>query len=102
MKTYTVRQKSTGLYIPILERGAKRGGSRVEPTNERSPRMFPSHRSAQSFLGNWLQGIHQNEFTIDSYGNEDWGIKVTPQLHRNKADMEIVEFELVECIHEKK
>ena len=96
MKAYAVRQKSTGWFIPILKRGYKRGGSHSEPTADQPPRIFPSKLSARSFLGNWLQGIHENDFHIDWNGNEEGGIKVTPQPHRKKEDMEIVEFNLVE------
>jgi hypothetical protein len=95
MRTYAVRQKSTGLFIPVLKPGYKRGGSHSEPTNEHPPRMFPSRKSAQAFLGNWLQGIHERGF-IDEGGYEEDFIKVIPQPHRNKNDMEIVEFELIE------
>ena len=96
-KVYAVRQKSTGLFIPILERGKTRGGSWVEPTAERPLRVFPSRHSARSFLGNWLQGMFKNTYSVDHNGNEDYGLEVIKAPHRNKNDMEIVEFDLVEC-----
>jgi hypothetical protein len=96
MKAYAVRQKSTGYFIPILKRGFKRGGSHSEPTNDSPPRIFPSALSARSFLGNWLQGIFENDYSLDYNGNEDFSLRVTPQPHRKKNDMEIVEFDLVE------
>jgi len=98
MKAYAVRQKSSGMWIPNLPRGKRRGGSHLEPTSTDSPRLFPSMRSARAFLGNWLQGIHKPEsFDYDWNGNESsGGVVVVKQPHRVKEDMEIVEFELME------
>ena len=96
-KVYAVRQKSTGLFIPILPKGSGRGGSWTEPMAERPMRLFPSKHSARSFLGNWLQGIFKNRYFVDFEGNEDYGLEVIKVPHRNKEDMEIVEFELLEC-----
>ena len=96
MRVYAVRQKSTGWFIPILKRGYKQGGSHSEPSSDKPPRFFPSRHSARSFLGNWLQGIHENDFSVDYEGNEDYSVKVIKQEHRKKEDMEIVEFSLRE------
>ncbi len=95
MNCFAVRQISTGLFIPRLERGKRRGGSYLEPSNEREPRLFPNKISARAFLGNWLQGIMKNETTNDPEWPESY-IKTIKQPHRTKEDMEIVEFELVE------
>lgn len=96
MKCYAVRQKSTGLFIPRLETGKKRGGSRLEPSNKREPRFFHNKISARAFLGNWLQGIAEQHGFQNSYGEYEEDLKIIKQPHRNKEDMEIVEFELME------
>lgn len=98
MKVYAVRQKSTGLFIPRLKTGYKRGGSRLEPSNEREPRIFHSALAARAFLSNWLRGITEKNVAISLEGIEDWGNKVVLQPQRNKADMEIVEFECIEIV----
>ena len=97
MKVYAVRQKSTGLFIPRLETGKRRGGSWLEPSNEREPRFFHNKKAAQSFLGNWLQGIFKNE----NHSDYESGIVETyavpeKQPHRKKEDMEIIEFDCIE------
>lgn len=96
MKAFAVRQKSTGLFIPRLKRGNRRGGSHLEPSNERDPRLFNSKKSAQAFLGNWLQGIMKNSTYTTYEGEVEGRLEIIKQPHRNKSDMEIVEFNLVE------
>lgn len=96
MKVYAVRQKSTGLFIPRLETGKRRGGSYLEPSNEREPRIFHNKKAAQAFLGNWLQGIFKRDTYMTMDGVEDDGTTTIPQTHRKKEDMEIVEFECVD------
>jgi hypothetical protein len=97
-KAYAVRQRSTGYFIPILKRGYKRGGSHSEPSCTEPARLFPSRKSAQAFLGNWLQGIHERKYSQDyDSGYEEDYVDVKPQPHRNKSDTEIVEFDLVEA-----
>lgn len=96
MKAYAVRHKPSGLYIPRLETGKRRGGSHLEPSNEREPRLFFNKLSARAFLSNWLQGKFEQHSYITNSGDYDCDLKVTPQPHRRKQDMEIVEFELHE------
>lgn len=96
MKAYAVRHKPSGMFIPRLETGKRRGGSHLEPSNDREPRLFFNRLSARAFLSNWLQGIMKADYTVDYNGNEDYSIKVIPQPHRKKEDMEIVEFDLIE------
>ena len=92
LKAYAVRQKSTGLFIPRLETGRKRGGSRLEFSNEREPRLFHNKPAAKAFLGNWLRGIFERGWT----GDGDDFIKIIKKHDRNRDDTEIVEFELKE------
>lgn len=94
MKVYCVRQKSTGLFIPRLETGKRRGGSHLEPSNEREPRIFHNKAAASAFISTWVKGIYKPEdFYLDTQGNEvGGGLEIEPQPHRKKDDMEIVEF----------
>ena len=96
MKIYAVRQKSTGLFIPRLKTGKRRGGSYLEPSNEREPRFFHNKIAARAFLSNWCQGhfVTNTSNNPDTYG--DPYTDVIKQPHRNKNDMEIVEFEATE------
>lgn len=96
MKVFAVRQKSTGLFIPRLETGKRRGGSHLEPSNIREPRIFHSRQAARAFLNNWLRGIFYNDTFAGMDGIEDNGLKITKQPHCNKDDMEIVEFDCFE------
>ena len=96
MKAYAVRHKPSGLFIPRLETGKRRGGSHLEPSNKREPRLFFNRISARAFLSNWLQGTFENHSYQTYEGDWDSGLRVTPQPHRRKEDMEIVEFKLVE------
>lgn len=93
MKVYCIRQKSTGLFIPRLKNGQRRGGSHLEPSNEREPRVFHNAIAARAFLSSWLKGIFENTALYDDDGPD---VKCTPQPHRKKDDMEIVEFECAE------
>jgi hypothetical protein len=103
MKVYAVRQKSTGLFIPRLETGKRRGGSWLEPSNEREPRIFHNKQAARAFLSNWLQGIFKNETHINYEGTDEgtWAVP-EKQHHRKKEDMEIVEFDCIEIQGEQK
>lgn len=94
IKCYAVRQISTGLFIPRLPTGKRRGGSHLEPSNDREPRLFHNKIAARAFLGNWLQGIMKEDGYQNSYGEYEGGIKVVKQENRIKKDMEIVEFKL--------
>lgn len=96
MKAYAVRHKPSGTYIPRLETGKQRGGSYLEPSNIREPRLFFNVISARAFLSNWIMGIHERNNYQDMTGEYIYGIKIVRQLHRKKEDMEIVEFNLVE------
>lgn len=94
MKTYAVRQISTGLFIPRLKPGKRRGGSHLEPSNIREPRLFHNKISARAFISNWCQGVFKLSYPNSLDGECD--ITIIKQPHRIKEDMEIVEFELVE------
>lgn len=96
MKAYAVRHKPSGLFIPRLETGKRRGGSHLEPSAEREARLFFNQISARAFLSNWLRGKFENHSSQNWDGDYDDYVRVIAQPHRRKEEMEIVEFDLVE------
>ena len=96
MKAYAVRHKPSGKFIPRLETGKRRGGSHLEPSSEREPRLFFNRLAARAFLSNWLQGIFKQSNYQGYDGDYIDTLQVIPQPHRKKDEMEIVEFDLVE------
>lgn len=96
MRAFAVRHKPSGLFIPKLKTGARRGGSHLEPSNDREPRLFHNHLAARAFLSNWLQGIFKEHTYTDYNGYPESSLKIEKQPHRKKEDMEIVEFDLIE------
>ena len=92
LKAYAIRQISTGLYIPRLETGRRRGGSSLEFSDEREPRLFHNKNSARRFLSNWLKGVYTRKFD----NNGDDYLVIIHRVDRNKEDVEIVEFNLKE------
>jgi len=98
LATFAIRQKSTGMFIPGLEKGRRYGGSYQEPTNQRVPRLFYDSKTAKNFLVQWLLGHHKKIFEQSGEFGEDVreSITIIPQPHRKREDMEIVEFDLVE------
>ena len=90
IEVYAVRQKSTGLFIPRLKTGRRRGGSHLEPTDKREPRIFHNKQAAKAFLGNWLRGV---AITRTSDYDGDVFTEVLRRPHRKREDMEIVRLE---------
>lgn len=54
MKLFFIRERSSGLYIPRGKGIRGKGGTLEMPANALRARPFPSRRSANSFLGQWL------------------------------------------------
>lgn len=92
---YCVRQKSTGYFIPRIKVGNFKGGSYSEPEKDCVPRIFYSKTAAQSFINVWVKGIHK-DYSIKFDGEYEHTIKIEKQDHRNKNDMEIIEFKMIE------
>lgn len=76
-------------------------GNRGDPPYDRNPRLFFSRKSATNALTMWLQGVWKR----DQGTSHDWeGIpdgydeltSNTPPIPRNREEMEIVEFKLME------
>jgi hypothetical protein len=59
----------------------------------KEPRVFHNALAARAFLSSWLRGTFKNTAL---YGDDGPDVKCTPQPHRKKDDMEIVEFECIE------
>lgn len=97
MKVWAIRHKPTGGYLPRGEFRTIKGGSLVEPTLDKPPRLFQSFRAAKSALGHWLRGKYVSKSYIDfPTGEYEYQLNVIPQPHRKREEMEIVEFNLVE------
>lgn len=94
---YAIRHKHSGYYLPNPKGKNGSGGSFVEPVNPdvELPRLFLTHRSANSALTQWLKGHH-----IATWDCGDEGpafvdsITLKPQPNRHKEDWEIVEIHL--------
>lgn len=103
---FAIRHKPTGFFLPNPKGKGGNGGSFVEPVdgNEEVPRLFHKKQSAKAALTAWLRGHHYATWGYDDGDGFSWGsgqyvedISVKPVPGRNKEDMEIVAFQLVEC-----
>lgn len=94
-EAWAIRHKSTGAYLPHLNKGEK--PSHTKPTIGAFPRLFTSLRSAQSALNRWLEGKWQIEPVYQNYFGEWEGgdLYPTPVANRRPDEMEIVKFKLV-------
>ena len=99
---YAVQHVPSGLYLPAANGRNGRGGSHVEPSDER-PRLFPTERGAKNYLASWLKGKYvadRGEYT----GGPDWDsefyerIELIPQPHRKREEMAVVSLVLVSAV----
>lgn len=92
MERFAIRRRGTNLYLP--HRPGGRGYSNDEPVDADlpvGPRLFWNRLSAERALTAWLQGVwvkHTSSGT--QWEDYDERIKVQPQPHRRREDMEIV------------
>lgn len=99
LSLFFIRQRSTGLYMPVPGGHYQRGGTFDEPTDDGSnARIFRSKRAAKLALNAWLKGKwkHVSGSSYDWEGNRDdyEDVDIIPQPHRNPDDMEIIEKEI--------
>lgn len=103
MKTFALKQISTGFYLTTPKGRGGRGGSHLEPEQVSAinpPRLFHSVNAAKAALGQWLRGKVTCTRTggYDTH-SEDWYneeiLTVTPVSTRIRADMLIVEVQIV-------
>jgi hypothetical protein len=99
MKAWALRNKHTKLYLT-----AKRGSFSFDEPKVGTPRLHLSKRSAQNTLTTWLLGYVHWKTTPTTYdafnGDYDGGEVIrqyTKKPQRIRENMEIVEFDLVEC-----
>lgn len=83
-----IRHTPSGGFLPQM---ASYGFTRCEPTTEEPPRLFTRPGAAKQALDRWLEGAHYETFS----DGDTQKIEVHPRPHRRRADMEIVEIELV-------
>lgn len=97
---FYIRHKPTGNFMPVMK-----GPSYWNPNDAYSrqvPRTFLTKRSAIAALTQWLRGEHKPLRGWDQDGFESpryqvcLGTEVVPNADRNREDMEIVEYELIE------
>lgn len=94
MKAFAIRMKGTNLYLPRVVKG--NSFAELEADGGRlGPRVVTTRHAAQSILSQWLRGHFYVTVSGDEWDQET-ELTVEPQADRVKADMEIVEFELVE------
>lgn len=102
---FAIKHKPTGFYLPEPLGRMGRGGSHTEPVDcsgdNENPRLFVTKLGASRALSAWLQGKFNAERTWESDGEGFGGgyyvddlPSVTPQPHRKKEEMEVVEFHL--------
>ena len=101
---FAIKHKPSGFYLPEPLGRMGRGGSHTEPVdcsgNKENPRLFPTKLGASRALSAWLQGKFNAEREWESENEYGGGYyvsalpSVTPQPHRKKEEMEVVEFHL--------
>lgn len=107
MKTFAIKHLPTGQFMParLFKNGT--GWTYWNPTDgaqkpyDPTPRLFPTLRGAQNALSAWLQGEWQRVTGTDGdwetgYFDVDLGpAPNNPEIPRQRADMGIIECELV-------
>lgn len=96
---YAIRQISTGRYL--LARNRVRGGTKEDPepwrAGHRGARTFGCLSTARKALSAWLKGDwFMKEVGDPTNFDYDLVLRTNPRPDRNPADMEIVEFRLIE------
>lgn len=99
IELYAIKHEPTGKFIPPIPKGHRRGGSWVEP-EDTIPRLFPSHKAARSFLGQWLMGRHKKTYLQGGdFGEETIEEVIIEKVpERNKEAMKIVKFRAEEVV----
>lgn len=87
---WVIKRKGTDETIPPSKGYLGKGGTWVEPTDESTPRLFPSERAAKCFLTIWLRGKQSAYSYQDHTGEWDVGVDLDPVPHRQRSDMEIL------------
>lgn len=100
MSWFAIKQISTGLFIPQFPKNSSKGGTWLEPTADRPPRLFRRQQDAKVALANWLRGhlrVIDNSFNFDPCeGTPDPEWKWEPVSERKAEDMAIIEIEITE------
>lgn len=87
MKLWAIRHKPTGGFMPTFS--GRAGGTHVEPTSTKPPRLFGRHQDAKAALDWWLEGKVTARYSFD--GEFDGDLSFKKQKHRTAEDMEIIE-----------
>jgi len=93
---HAVMQKSTGKFLPQMDR--KRGFTHTEPKpfDMGPPRLHFHAGSARRAMHAWCQGVHVNDYSHDEFGNTDGAFPVVKDgTSRDKNDFEVRRIRLV-------
>lgn len=99
---YAVLHIPTGHFMPEPTGHSGRGGSYWDPVKPaKKARLFRFERSAKAAITQWCRGTHTAEFDWDTdcYSGKAYqyqiGTSVIPVPGRNRADLRVVELNLV-------
>lgn len=99
---WAIKRKTDGFYLPQPIGRNGRGGSYMEPTDPKEPKMkirfFHSQIGAKNALTAWLKGEHLRSWgpsSLESFFDDgEELIDVKPRPDRKREDMEIVELKI--------
>jgi hypothetical protein len=90
MKYFAIYHIPSEGYLPQRSKGRKSGYTHDEPSTIAPPRLFTNTPGAKQALRWWLRGAVR----IDGWDEGEENIVITPQVHRKKEDMLIIEVDL--------
>lgn len=106
MSWFAIKQKSSGFFIPQFPKNTSKGGTWLEPTDKKPPRLFRRKQDAKAALDHWLKGrlAHYRRMPAgpDFIDEGDYDEEYIPQAHRRAEDMVIVEVTIVEVTIEER
>src|SRR5579859_2583001 len=90
---YSIREKSTGFFLPTKIKGSASGITSEEPKEFCIPKLYRTKKGANQALKMWLEGAYQQHW-YDNGDGGDVGIKFYPMPNRKLKEMEVVKIEL--------
>ncbi len=105
MTLHIVKHVKTGITLPTMPGRNGMGGSHWDPTEKdyddsRPPRIFPTVKSAKSFISAWAQGRHFVERSYNSYSGESDEIHRIKDMGRRRTELQAVPVRIVELLSE--
>ena len=93
MLLWAIQHAPSGAFLPAPKGRGGRGGTHVEPTHSKPPRLFQTEGQAKCALTNWLAG--KVTVTIGGWEDDDENWRVEPTPHRKREDMAVVPIRLI-------